>query len=168
MTMSFRAVDEKGQYGVATTLPLTVDLGDPTGTFAVSLFWDSATDLDLHVLVPADNADGFTEVWSKKPTADTTTKDGKLDFDSNAACTIDNTDREDVVWQGAPPSGHYTVRVEAFSLCGLDAAEWHAVAYLPGDPAAVLGEASGVLTEASTRGAHGAGAGITAFEFDYP
>jgi hypothetical protein len=168
MTLSFRAVDEQGKFGTATTLPLTVDLNDPAGTLVVSLLWDSPVDLDLHVLVPANNAAGFTEVWSKEPAADPTAKDGLLDFDSNAMCTIDNRDRENVAWQGAPPGGHYVVRVEAFSLCGLAAAEWHALAYVAGNPGAPVGEASGVLTDASTRGAHGAGAGITAFEFDYP
>jgi hypothetical protein len=167
MTLSFRAVDDTGHYGTATTLPLAVDLADPTGTLVVSLIWDSPVDLDLHVLVPANNAAGFTEVWSKQPAADPTGKDGKLDFDSNAACTIDNRDRENVVWQGTPPSGHFLVRVEAFSLCGLDSAEWEALAYGP-DASPPIGEASGVVTEASTRGVHGAGAGVTAFEFYFP
>jgi hypothetical protein len=70
-----------------------------------------------------------------------------------------------VVWTGQPPAGHYIVRVDAFSLCGQMSAAWHAIAYTP---QATLGEASGVLTGAATRGAPTAGAGLTAFEFDYP
>ncbi len=181
VTLAFRAVDDKGRFGVAITSDLRVQLNDFTGkSLVVSLIWDSPVDLDLHVLVPAPA--GYTEVWSKEPaatpaiaaTATTTASaaDGVLDFDSNAACTIDNRDQEDVVWTGTPPGGHYIVRVEAFSLCGLVSAGWHALAYVPASAGAgadtTLGEASGILTEASTRGAHGAGAGITAFEFDYP
>ena len=181
LTLAFRAVDDRGQFGEARTSDLKVQLNDFTGkSLVVSLIWDSPVDLDLHVLVPTSA--GYTEVWSKEPaatpaivataTTPASAADGVLDFDSNAACTIDNRDQEDVVWTGTPPSGHYIVRVEAFSLCGLDSAGWHALAYVPASADAgadtTLGEASGILTEASTRGAHGAGAGITAFEFDYP
>jgi hypothetical protein len=165
VTLSLRAVDNQGRFGKATTLPLTVDTSEPTGTLVVSLLWDSPVDLDLHIWVPADNDTGYSEVWSKMPAADPATRDGLLDFDSNTACTIDNRDRENVIWQGAPPSGTYAVRVEAFSLCGLTSAQWHALAYEA--DGSVVGEASGTLTEASTRGTHGAGAGITAFTFDY-
>lgn len=168
VTLAFRAVDEDGHFGAPTTLPVALRDEIPTGTLVVSLVWDSPVDLDLHVLVPADNADGFVEVWSKKPAADPAAQDGLLDFDSNAACQIDNRDRENVIWTKVPPSGPYVVRVEAFSLCGLDAAAWNAFAYQDGDPTAIVGQASGVLTDAATRAAHGQGAGITAFIFTYP
>jgi hypothetical protein len=171
LTLSFRAVDDQGRFGRATTLPLAVELKQATAALVISLAWDSPVDLDLHVFVPAPvsdaTPDGLSEVWSKKPAADPIGKDGMLDGDSNAACTIDNQDQENVVWQGTPPSGHYIVRVEAFSLCGQASAQWHASAFTAGNASGPLGEASGVLTDASTRGAHGAGAGITAFEFDY-
>jgi hypothetical protein len=88
-----------------------------------------------------------------------------LDFDSNEDCQIDGRDRENVVWTGEPPAGHYIVRVDAFSLCGQMSAAWHAIAYTPQE---TKGEASGVLTGAATREAPTAGAGLTALEFDYP
>jgi hypothetical protein len=91
-------------------------------------------------------------------------------LDSDAACDIDGRNQENVVWQDAPPPGHYIVRVDAFSLCGQVSADWEALATYNGEvfpkddenPADVFG----VATDASTRGAHGAGAGVTAFEFD--
>jgi hypothetical protein len=101
----------------------------------------------------------------QSPTTPDAGPDGVLDFDSNEDCQIDGRDLENVVWTGQPPAGHYIVRVDAFSLCGQMSAAWHAIAYTP---QATLGEASGVLTGAATRGAPTAGAGLTAFEFDYP
>ena len=138
-------------------------------TLLVSLDWDAPVDLDLHVQFPADNDAGFVIVWAKARSAEPNLPDGgvdgNLDFDSNEDCQIDGRDRENVVWTGAPPAGHYIVRVDAFSLCGQMSAAWHAIAYTP---QGTVGEASGVLTDAATREAPTAGAGITAFEFDYP
>jgi len=137
----------------------------------VSLQWDTPTDLDLHVLVPANNAAGYVEVWTKHRSADPgnptagTSPDGTLDFDSNANCQIDGQDLENVIWTGSPPVGHYVVRVAAASLCGLTSAAWYAEASVSD---VSKGATSGVFTEAATRSSAEAGSGITAFEFDYP
>lgn len=165
LPLSVRAIDNSGNFGPATIYPLDFYTPALTGTLAVALEWDTATDLDLHVLVPASNDAGVVEVWAKHRSADPTTPDGTLDFDSNADCQIDGRDREMVLWQGGPPVGHYVVRVAAASLCGLTSAAWHAYAEVPG---AIKGEASGVLTEAATRSSAGEGSGVTVFEFDYP
>ena len=88
---------------------------------------------------------------------------GKLDFDSNANCVIDGRRQEDVVFAEGPPPGDYTVRVDAFSLCGQVDAQWQATAALgDGTPA---GSARWEATDADTRGSHNAGAGRTAFTF---
>ena len=142
-----------------------MDSAQLSGTLAVSLQWDSSTDLDLHVLVPANNDAGYIEVWSKKRSANPSVPDGTLDFDSNSNCQIDGREQENVVWKSTPPAGHYLVRVAAASLCGLSSASWWAYASVPGGS---KGEASGVLTEAATRSSAGAGSGVTVFEFDYP
>ena len=171
LPLSVRAIDNDGNFGPANIYPLYFYTPPFTGTLAVTLEWDSATDLDLHVVVPATNDAGLVEVWSKHRSADLgdrdagTSPDGTLDFDSNADCQIDGRDREMVLWQGGPPVGHYVVRVAAASLCGLTSAAWHAYAEAGG---ASKGEASGVLTEAATRSSAGAGSGVTVFEFDYP
>ena len=165
LPLSIRAIDNSGNFGPATIQPFYLYEPALTGTLAVALEWDTATDLDLHVLVPASNDAGVVEVWAKHRSADPTTPDGTLDLDSNADCQIDGRDREMVLWQGGPPVGHYVVRVAAASLCGLTSAAWHAYAEVPG---AIKGEASGVLTEAATRSSAGEGSGVTVFEFDYP
>jgi hypothetical protein len=169
LPLSCRAVDQAGNFGSATVQPLIMDPQGPDGTLVVSLDWDSPVDLDLHVQVPANNDAGFVIVWAKARSAEPNSPDGGadgvLDFDCNEDCQIDGRDRENVVWTGQPPAGHYIVRVDAFSLCGQMSAAWHAIAY---SPQGTKGEASGVLTDAATREAPTAGAGLTAFEFDYP
>jgi hypothetical protein len=165
LPLSARAIDAAGNFGIATIQPFIMDAQRLTGTLIVSLDWDAPVDLDLHALVPAANDVGYVEVWSKARSANTATSDGTLDFDSNANCQIDGRDVEDVVWTDQPPAGHYTVRVGLASLCGQSSAAWHAVAY---SPSGILGEASGVLTEAATRQNPAAGAGLTVIEFDYP
>jgi hypothetical protein len=169
LPLSLRAVDAAGNFGSAAVYTLYMEPQGPDGTLVVSLDWDAPVDLDLHVQVPADNDVGFVIVWAKARSAEPKTpnggSDGTLDFDSNADCQIDGLDRENVVWTGQPPAGHYIVRVDAFSLCGQMSAAWHAIAYTP---QGTVGEASGVLTDAATREAPTAGAGLTAFEFDYP
>jgi hypothetical protein len=169
--LSSRAVDNSGNFGKATLQPLIMYALGPAGTLVVALDWDAPVDLDLHVQTPilAPNDAGLVTVWAKERSAEPYNPDagpdGVLDFDSNEDCQIDGRDRENVVWTGQPPAGHYIVRVDAFSLCGQTSAAWHAIAYTP---QGTLGEASGVLTDAATREAPTAGAGLTAFEFNYP
>jgi hypothetical protein len=171
LPLSARAVDNAGNFGPAEIRPLILDSNAIAGTLTVSLQWDTPTDLDLHVLVPANNTAGYVEVWTKHRSADPgdptagTSADGTLDFDSNANCQIDGQDLENVIWNGPPPAGHYVVRVAAASLCGLTSAAWYAYASVPG---ASKGAASGVFTDAATRSSAEAGSGVTAFEFDYP
>jgi hypothetical protein len=168
LPLSSRAVDSAGNFGPVKIQQLFMDPLGPDGTLVVSLDWDAPVDLDLHVQVPAENDAGFVIVWAKARSADPKNPlgpDGVLDLDSNEDCQIDGLDRENVVWTAQPPSGHYIVRVDAFSLCGQTSAAWHAIAYTP---QGTIGEASGVLTGAATPEAPTAGAGLTAFEFDYP
>jgi hypothetical protein len=169
LPLSYRAVDDAGDFGPAKVQQLYMGASGPDGTLVVSLDWDAPVDLDLHAQTPilADSGAGFVIVWAKARSADPKNPlgpDGVLDFDSNENCQIDGLDRENVVWTGQPPTGRYIVRVDAFSLCGQMSAAWHAIAYTP---QGTVGEASGVLTDAATREAPTAGAGLTAFEFDY-
>jgi len=164
LPLSVRAVDPEGNFGKASIYSLIMDAQTLTGSLVVSLDWDAPVDLDLHVLVPADNDLGYVEVWSKARSANPKTGDGNLDFDSNSNCQIDGRNLEAVVWTGAPPVGSYVVRVGLASLCGQPSAAWHATV---SSPAGILGEASGVLTEAATRQNPAPGAGLTVIQFDY-
>jgi hypothetical protein len=141
-----------------------------------SLTWDAPVDLDLHVVAPLPDGNGFLDVWSKNPTglpaegspgaptdALVRKSGGYLDADSNAGCQIDNRDRERVIWTGPAPSGHYIARVDAFSMCGLKSTTWHMTALQKGR---LIQDTWGTITSAQAAMPHGAGSGMTAFEFD--
>ena len=157
ITLLARAVDEKGHFGAVRTIDLTVaDLPQPDARLVISLKWASATDLDLHVIDPAG-----AEIWSDSPTSPS---GGALDLDSNAQCAIDGHDQENVRF-AAPPSGHYRVRVDTFSLCGEGVADWQLTVTLDG---ASLGDVSGQSVDADTQGTHQRGSGREVLGFDVP
>jgi hypothetical protein len=144
----------------------------PTGALVISLWWDTESDLDLHVV------DAFgDEIWagninSYDPYAATPTTDagawnegGILDFDSNAGCVIDGRCNENVVWSVGPPPGNYVARVDTFSLCGNSAARWTVEAFLNGTS---LGRAEGEAVPSSQRFTKGKGGGLAALSFAIP
>jgi hypothetical protein len=157
ITVVARAVDEQGRFGPATRVQLQVaDVPEPTARLSIALVWASATDLDLHVVEP----DG-AEIWSDAPQSPS---GGVLDLDSNSQCVIDGHDRE-VVRFAAPPAGHYQVRVDTFSLCGLPSADWRVEAILDG---VLVGAAAGQSVEADSFGRHQRGSGREVLGFDVP
>ena len=172
-TLVAQAIDAHGHAGAPVQQQLDVGAAPvPAGPMVLSLSWNGSADLDLHVVDP----DGV-EIFARHPSGyrpppppaipDPTAADHAplLDGDSNAACVVDGRDQENVVWKLAPASGHYVVRVDAASLCGLPYADWRVERVVDG---AVVASASGEATDADTRGEHGAGAGRTALEFDVP
>jgi hypothetical protein len=79
----------------------------------VSLNWLHPVDYDLHVEVP----EGEDICWVNT----TGPNGGALDLDSNAGCSIDNVDNENITWANVvPTSGTYTVRVNLWSNCAID------------------------------------------------
>jgi hypothetical protein len=79
------------------------------GALQVSLSWDTPTDVDLHVVPPSGN-----EIYWANRTAD----GGELDLDSNAACSIDGVNNENITFADEAPVGEYVVRVDFWSDCG--------------------------------------------------
>jgi hypothetical protein len=169
-----RAVDGAGHFGASFTKPLDVTaIPRPVGRFVISLSWDDEADLDLHVVDPRG-----VEIWKRNinsyepppPGAspeppNTPHPGGILDFDSNAACVQDGRRAENVVYADAPPSGHYVVRVDTFSLCKATGAHWRVEGFLDG---ASIGAAEGASTDFDTRFSHDRGAGVLALELDVP
>jgi hypothetical protein len=136
------AIDEHGNAGEETRLdtcitrpiPDNLNACDPTiaPPFAVlSLAWDADVDLDLVVVAP----DGRV-IDPKHPTtaegvdggapAPNPAKDGVIDRDSNAGCTLDATRRESLVWQARPGDGDYLVYANLFAACGQQAVRFTA------------------------------------------
>jgi hypothetical protein len=172
-TLAARAIDGSGHFGAPLTQPVAIDgVTVPTGALVIHLAWSGRADLDLHVVQP----DGV-EIWARHPSgyqapAPPALPDpvaaalaAQLDADSNAGCSFDGRDQENVVFASAPPDGHYVVRVDATSLCGAPFADWH-VAVLA-DGVTRFG-ADGEAVDADTEGSHAGGAGRTAVTFDLP
>jgi hypothetical protein len=166
-TLVVRAVDQNGSFGLPKS-QILVGETSPTnpglvGDLVVTLTWDNDANLDLHVVQP----DGFEVYWNDQSSESEMDGGsyGYVDYNSNANCVIDGLDREDAIWAQAPPSGQYTVRVDAASLCGEPVAYWNVQAILRGKQ---IAQASGVATDASTRGSHGVGSGVLAFQFTVP
>ena len=153
------AIDGEGRAGEETRLdtcitraiPDNLNACDPTiaPPFAVlSLAWDTDVDLDLVVVAP----DGRV-IDPKHPTtaasvdggasAPNPTKDGILDRDSNAACTVDAARRESLVWQAQPALGTYLIYANLFSACGQQAVRFTATLSL----AEAMGADTWTLTE---------------------
>lgn len=91
------------------------------GRVQVTLRWDHAADLDLHVSEP----NGTVIAWfDPGPTA----SGGLLDFDDNVGCGTPGA-VEHVHWPHGtvPPTGRYTAWVGPMNQCGVESPTWHLV-----------------------------------------
>jgi hypothetical protein len=176
-TLQIAAADANGKFGAPVTWPMVALPEDPpTGELVVGLYWESAADLDLHVVDPLGG-----EAWSDDPNTwvppppgtpvdpDDYLKGGILDHDGNKDCRRDGRPREHIVWGMPPPSGHYVVRVDARDMCGAPVGAWYAFAARGGG---IVAEVRGVVTledvQPTVDQKGRAGAGVLAFEFDLP
>lgn len=83
-----------------------------TGDVQVSVSWSGASDVDLRVTDP-----GGTLIYFDSPSD---ASGGTLDLDSNAGCTIDGVNSENVVWPAAQaPHGTYHVSLVYHDDCGV-------------------------------------------------
>ena len=96
-----------------------------TGDVQVSISWTGASDVDLHVFDPS----GEEVYWANREAA----SGGELDLDSNPACTIDNTNNENIVWaSGTAPPGEYRVVVDYWSDCDVPRSDYVVTVALAG------------------------------------
>lgn len=76
----------------------------------VSLNWNAPVDMDLHVETPDEN-----DIYYG---AEVGQNGGTLDLDSNAGCSIDNVNNENITWgEEAPACGEHIIRVDLWSAC---------------------------------------------------
>jgi len=110
------AVGATSRTGPVFLTPITpTDLA--TAAVAVTLTWNTASDVDLHVI----DALGQEVYYGNT----TTPEGGALDLDSNPDCDIDNVNREIISWPaGAAPRGSYQVRVHYYDDCGVASTNW--------------------------------------------
>ena len=169
-TLRLQATDEAGHYGPPSTQSLLAeDEPPPEGVLVISLRWERAADLDLHVTDPSGQ-----EIWARRKSGPASPAPGRpppgsetgyLDIDSNSLCVIDGRQQENVVYRKLAASGRYQIRVDTFSLCGQSTAYWQVAVWSLGHKVAI---ASGQSLPAMTRGEHGQGAGILALDLEIP
>jgi uncharacterized protein YfaP (DUF2135 family) len=137
-----------GAYSAVQTQRLEASTGD----VQVSVSWDAASDVDLHVLDPRGE-----EIFYGNPTS---ASGGALDLDSNAACSIDNKNNENIRWPtGRAPGGTYTVRLDYWSSCSVASTNYVVTVNNGG----VTQTFRGTLTGAGDQGSRGSGRAITTF-----
>ena len=92
-------------------LPITINTqGVASGKLQFTMTWGQPVDLDLHVKTPDGDEIGYDHRQG--------TSGGSLDLDSNAACTLDNIDNENITWIGTDPKpGTYVIRPNYWSNC---------------------------------------------------
>ena len=103
-------IAEFSHPGPLTTHALTV-VPAGTGQVQVSVTWNAASDVDLHVVEPG----GEEIFYGHKGSA----AGGVLDLDSNADCVLDNVNNENITWDSDAPHGTSTVRVDYYKSCGV-------------------------------------------------
>lgn len=138
-----------GDYDEVDTTVMAVGTGD----VQVTISWDVDSDVDLHVVDPAGD-----EIYYAQTTAPS---GGVLDLDSNPSCQLDHVRNENITWATAP-SGTYTVLVDYFDSCGVDASQYVVTVARKGhDPQTF----TGTLTGAGDSGGAGSGTQVTTFTF---
>ncbi|MBL9006185.1 MAG: hypothetical protein JNJ46_18170 [Myxococcales bacterium] len=166
-TLLISAVDASGRSGpgVFQRLDAVADPlapPEPESFLHITLRWDRAADLDLHVQEPSGRV-----VWSRHKASTASPGLGILDLDSNAGCVLDGQQREQVRYPQPPAAGRYRIRVSTYSLCRQATAYWSVEAYRFGQ-AAPLAIARGQSLPSDTRTGQGAESGILALELDLP
>ncbi|NCA85444.1 MAG: hypothetical protein EOM83_07695 [Clostridia bacterium] len=86
-----------------------------TGKLQISCAWDQPNDIDLHLVEPNGQ-----EIYYGN---DISNNFGFLDVDSNAGCSIDNINNENITYGDTAivENGNYIVRVDLYSNCDLQA-----------------------------------------------
>lgn len=174
-TLIMAAADERGAFGPPTTLDLVAEpTPPPDGELVIELVWESAADLDLHVVEPGPNGgeaySGDPNTFDPPPGEPVDPlefrRHGILDRDGNKACRRDGRPSEHVIWSEPAPSGDYIVRVDTPSLCGDPSAAWHVAAYRKHNGVVTLvAAARGVAVADDVVQPRGRGAGVLALRF---
>jgi hypothetical protein len=138
-----------GPYATQSLSLITVGTGD----VQVSISWNSAADVDLHVVEP-----GGEEVYYGHTASAT---GGELDLDSNAACGSDGPRNENITWaSGTAPAGEYIVRVDYWSACAATQTDYVVTVHVQGHEPEIF---SGTFTGAGDNGGEGSGVEVTRF-----
>ncbi len=122
------------------------------GQVQVSVSWTGASDVDLHVIEPSGE-----EIYYGNETSAT---GGTLDLDSNAGCSIDNVNNENITWGTNAPHGSYIVRLDYWDSCGVGQSDYVVTVQRQGAQPQVF---QGTFTGSGDQGGQGDGILITTF-----
>jgi hypothetical protein len=140
------------EYGPVIARSLSV-LRVGSGDVQVSVAWNSAADVDLHVVDPSGE-----EIYYGSRASES---GGELDLDSNAACASDQPRNENTVWPtGEAPLGTYTVRLDYWDSCDALQTDYVVTVWVKGQEPKVF---SGTFTGTGEQGGEGSGIDITTF-----
>ncbi len=112
LRLLLNGADAAGNIGaILSFLMVRTQVG--TGQLQVSLSWNQLNDVDLHLVEPTGE-----EIYYGNPTS---SAGGQLDLDSNAGCSIDSVNNENITYADSVtlPAGQYIVRVDFWSDCGI-------------------------------------------------
>jgi hypothetical protein len=183
--LAFAALDATGDAGTQFFLQMCVGSILPDNYNAcypalppvavLSLSWDEPVDLDLQLQTPSGAVvDIEHPTTNASPDAGIGPGVGVLDMDSDANCTPDHVNREDIVWNtGTPEAGTYLVYANLFSACGQSSVRFTAslwVAEPVGDGGTSLVEVlsvPGELLAIDANGGSGLGLYLTSFTFPF-
>ncbi len=127
VNINITIIDDLNQVSAVHNLPLDSN-ETGFGDVKVSISWNTATDVDLHVTDPNSTR---TYYGNKTPGNGST-----LDLDSNAGCDIDGVNNENIYWDtGTAISGEYTVLINMWSLCEASGASGTVTMIYNGDDA---------------------------------
>lgn len=144
-----------GAYGTAQTNPVSM-ISVGTGDVQINITWNSAADVDLHVVDPL----GEEAFYGHKILV----SGGTLDLDSNAGCGSDGPRAENVFWSTGliAPRGEYVVRVNYWSACSAQRTEYVVTINAKGKLPSVY---TGAFVGAGNGGGQGSGRVITTFTY---
>ncbi|MFT3710691.1 MAG: hypothetical protein QM817_23965 [Archangium sp.] len=100
-------------------------LNGGAGPVQVTVRWDTETDVDLHLDEPLPDG-GVCEIYYGDTGGSSSScgAQGELDLDSNAGCSIDDVDIENIIYPAGQPAprGTYVVRVDYYDSCSVTVA----------------------------------------------
>lgn len=116
-TLAIGVGDGNGNFGEFETMDVEL-LRAGTGKLQISMTWDQENDVDLHVIEPNGERIYYGNRRSNNG--------GELDVDSNAACNIDNINKENITYEYPEDdpnviveNGEYSVEVDLWSNCSI-------------------------------------------------
>lgn len=126
--------DAEGLVSEYKSIPVNL-IQAGTGKLQVSCSWNRLNDVDLHLVEP-----GGAEIYYGNSTS---ANGGELDVDSNAGCSIDEINNENITYadDDVVQTGEYIVRVDLFDSCDItDDTNYLVTAYYNG---AIIATSSG-------------------------